>query len=233
MHIDHPAPGFYTRRMTKAGPVCAICIMDVTELDGNGEPLEDVRLEAFVNGVQVPVESVWPAKPCDAEEYARILEANRSAIGGNNPPEATPIEQARDMLDVVDFLTATADQIDAVKRINGLIAGIAAERKGIAEQYDQAKAAAIAEHKEVDQLLADAKAKLLACIAEVREDGETIRGRYASAFGRTERRLVIEDVAAIPARFMAPNVKAIEAALKAGEDVPGAYLDSREVTTVS
>lgn len=236
MDINSPEPGTYARRFGRGTPLCAVLIEDQTERDPEtGEPMEDVRLVALVDGKPVPVDKVWPCQPVDAAEYQRILDANRRAIGGNNPPaeKLSLLDEAADIVAGYAFLSDAGEKIDAVKQINGLIKDIENEGEQVVEDLHEQIDTALRPYAVAVTNLRTAKEALLKEIDAARKPGETIRGRYASAFGRKVQKVVV-DPALLPPEYVmtAPNHKKIEAALKAGQVVPGCRLDTTEATTV-
>lgn len=234
VHLNTPVAGCYRRRFRRGEPYSAIAILDVTPRDEEGRYVADQTFEAFVDGKLTDIDRVWPAgDPIEEAEYLALLEANRLAIGGNNPPPATLLEEAAALAADAPFMTDTAEKIDAVKRITGLKAElVTARREATAELAAQQVEIETPYEAAMDNLDA-AKEALLAEIHTARKAGETLRGRYASAFGRKIGTLLIEAADQIPREFCSPDESKIKAALKAGQVVPGARLAVGEATTVS
>lgn len=234
IHADHPAAGTYSRRFARGEPLRAVLIEDRTERDPEtGEPMEDERFVAFVDGEETPVDRVWPAQPIDRDEYERILHANRTAIGANHPPAASLLEQAAEIAEGAAFITGTAEKIDTVKRITGLVDELKAEQLEACKGPKLALMEAGKPYDEAMRQLLDTKEAVLADLHKQRLPGETLKGRYASAFGRKVQKVVIDNPSVVPRLFCRPDETLIKAALKAGQVVPGCRLDTTEATTVS
>ena len=167
------------------------------------------------------------------------------------------VQQATDVL--VNIKKATelieANKAQVIDKLNDLIK-IEKERwqpsLDLLGAADSKLRVAILEYRKLEQLNAKKEeGKVLKAVASGRIKNETtamakieaIQGGImsksvkssnggATASFRTLQKLCIDDVKAIPREYMTPDRKAIEKALKDGEDVPGCRLVSEETLAI-
>lgn len=212
--IAQLAPGYYRMRWQDRR-WCAVTIVrdDAAYRDGWG---------CYINMAPVSVDDVWPRRliPIDLAEHDAIVA--RSQRNSTNRAHASMQDEAADLIDDATWLVDLADKIDTVKRITACEKTLDGERLGATRELRDQTAAINKEYNATLRKLADAKTALLAEIAREVPAGEQRVGDAATAYWQAHR--VVEITGPVPADYMVPNVEKIEAALRAGLDVPGARL---------
>lgn len=235
--LERPEPGYYKIRLKKGERYLPCRIVDATERDEAGRPVEDERFDATLQDRAVHYSIIWPScskNPITVDEYIDLMSDDRLRPGGNNPPEETVLEAAAEIAAAAGFLTSAREIIDTVKRTLSLAKRIDEERKAAVADLEAQIKTIEAPYREATADLDSTKKMLLKELAPFVPKGEKVKGDFATASWRSkiEQAAEITDAAAVPREWCRPDAALILEGLRKGATIPGARLTETETHTL-